>query len=97
MEFHNVFISSGVCYHISYQQTEESETNYSKRKTNGTPDSFTHFAFGLLNLGYEYKQFQGFSTAVSLQYSRSLFSRGIPEKGKNYFGFKVGFFFKRVP
>ena len=90
-----VFISSGASFNIAFRELEGEEDNSSSSKTISSPDSFTHNTFGVLNLGYEFSQFQGISTTVSLQYRRTLYSKGIPEEGNNYFGFKVGVSFER--
>ena len=90
-----VFISSGASFNIAFRELEGREDNSSSSKSIGSPDSFTHNTFGVLNLGYEFSQFKGISSTVSLQYRRTLYSKGIPEEGNNYFGFKVGVSFVR--
>ena len=85
-----IFISSGANFNMAFRELVGFEDNDSSGKTIGPPDSFTFNTFGLFDLGYEYKQFQGFSTTLCLQYRRTLYSQGIPMEAKNYFGFKVG-------
>ena len=93
LENQTIFISTGAGLNIAFRELEGFENNSSRSKTTGTPDRFTFFLFGTFSLGYEYHQFKGWSTAVSLDYCRTLVSRGITEQMNNYFGATVSLFF----
>jgi len=80
------FVSSGANIQLAYNKSERQETNNYIERISGPPNSFTYFSYGKFSLGYEFKQYEGFSSAISLDYRRTLFGKGIQEMRNNNFG-----------